>query len=429
MVDEIFKEIEDDRIREVNLQFSDLHGMTKCVTVSPKKLKASINEGVWFDGSSIEGFTRICESDMYLQPDFSTFSADKESGTARIICDVYTPDGNPFYGDPRYILKRAVEEASELGYEYMVGPELEFFLLEKGGQPHDNAGYFDFPPSDLATDVKSAIVKAVEKIDLEWEVHHHEVAPGQHEFDFRYDTALKTADRTLTLKQIVKSTAHKHRLNATFMPKPFPDVNGSGMHVHQSLFKDSSNIFSDLSDRYKLSQTAYNFIAGQLLHSKAITALVAPTVNSYKRLVPGFEAPVFICWGQINRSALIRIPQYRVQKTQSARAELRSPDPSANPYLAFAVMLSAGLDGIKRGLLPPEPINEDIKSLSTEKLGGIERLPTSLPDALNELEKDDVIRDALGGMFLEKYLEAKTKEWGSYRKSISEWERNMYLRY
>jgi len=429
---------EEDGVKFIQLQFTDIHGAIKSVTIPIHKLAESLEKGTWFDGSSIEGFTRIAESDMYLKPDPSTYAIlpweTREEATARLICDVYTPDGKPFEGDPRYILKRAMKEAEELGYEYKVGPELEFFLFKPREEEiipvtHDKAGYFDFSPRDLATQVRKDIIKALESMGLEVEMSHHEVAPGQHEIDFKYDNALKTADNAITFKHVVKSIAQKHGLYATFMPKPLFGVNGSGMHVHQSLFKDGKNAFFDAKDNYKLSSVAKNFVAGQLAHVKAMSAVTAPKVNSYKRLVPGFEAPVYICWAQINRSALIRIPRYSPGREQATRAEIRCPDPSCNPYLAFAVMLKAGLNGIKSKLIPPEPVEEDVYEFDEAKLEHhkIDTLPGSLGDALTELKKDKVIQEALGGHTLPIYLAAKKAEYDEYRLQVTKWELEKYF--
>jgi len=353
---------------------------------------------------------------------------------ARIICDVYMPDGKPFDGDPRNILKKAIAKANEEGFEYFVGPELEFFLFQtKEGEvqtvPHDVGGYFDFAPRDLASDVRRDIIFSLEKMDLEVEASHHEVAFGQHEIDFKYGKALTTADKVNTFKYTVKAIAQKHNLYASFMPKPIYGINGSGMHVHQSLFKGSKNVFFDAEDEYKLSDTAKHFIAGQLEHAKGLSAIVAPTVNSYKRLVPGYEAPVYISWGQVNRSALIRIPRYSKGRENSTRAELRCPDPSCNPYLAFAVMLTAGLDGIKRKLEVPNPVEESLYDLDSEKLNNnkIQTLPENLRDAIIALEQDKVLKETLGEHCFAHYIKSKKTEWRDYAKQVSKWEIGRYL--
>ena len=358
--------------------------------------------------------------------------------TARLICDVYTPDGKPFEGDPRHILKRVMEEAAELGFEYNVGPELEFFIFkpkEETGEikpvTHDVAGYFDFSPRDLASEVRKDIIFALEAMGLEVEMSHHEVAPGQHEIDFKYGPALLQADRAITFKHVVKSIAYKHDLYASFMPKPIFGQNGSGMHVHQSLLdiKTGKNAFFDAGDNYKLSAVAKSFIAGQLQHVKGMSAVTAPTVNSYKRLVPGYEAPVYICWAQINRSALIRIPRYSPGREQATRAELRCPDPSCNPYLAFAVMLKAGLDGVKRKLTPPEPVEEDVYEFDEAKLISrkIDTLPASLGEAMIELKKDKVVQEALGPHTYPLYIKAKKAEFDEFRLQVTKWELDKYF--
>jgi len=429
-----------ENVKFIQLQFTDLHGMIKAVTIPIDKLPECLEKGTWFDGSSIEGFTRICESDMYLKPDPGTYVLlpwSDSAPTARLICDVYTPDGRPFEGDPRFILKKALKEASEMGYEYNVGPELEFFLFrpkETGEMipaTHDVAGYFDYSPRDLAVNVRNEIIFVLESLGIEVETSHHEVAPGQHEIDFKYGDALTQADRCITFKHAVKSIANKHGLYATFMPKPIFGAAGSGMHVHQSLFdiRTRKNAFYDGADRYKLSSLAKSFIAGQLAHVKGFCAVTAPTVNSYKRLVPGYEAPVYISWARINRSALIRIPKYSPGREQSTRVELRCPDPSSNPYLAFAVMLKAGLDGIKKKMSPPEPVEEDIYELDEQKLQemNIATLPGSLGEALEELKKDRAIQEALGPHTYPLYLKAKKEEWSSYRIQVTAWEHEQYF--
>lgn len=437
----VLDKVEEDNVKFVQLQFTDLHGAIKSVTIPTHKLAESLEKGTWFDGSSIEGFTRIAESDMYLEPDPKTYALlpweTGEEATARLICDIYTPEGKPFEGDPRYILKRAMKEAAEMGYEFKVGPELEFFLFKpkEDGQlvpvAHDKAGYFDFSPRDLAVQVRRDIIKALEAMGLEIETAHHEVAPGQHEISFKYDTALKTADNAITFKHVVKSIAQKHGLYATFMPKPLFGENGSGMHVHQSLFdiKTGKNVFFDPNDDYKLSSIAKSFLAGELAHVKAMASILAPKVNSYKRLVPGFEAPVYICWAQINRSSLIRIPRYSPGREQATRAEIRCADPSCNPYLAFAVMLKAGLDGIKKKLTPPKPVEEDVYEFDEAKLNihKIDTLPGSLGEAMIELKKDPVIQEALGKHTYPIYVAAKKAEFDEFRLQVTKWELDKYL--
>lgn len=428
-----------DEIKFIFLQFTDILGMIKSVTIPVERLQDALDKGIWFDGSSIQGFVRICESDMILRPDPLTYQAIpwKIEGrkSARFICDVLTPEGGPFEGDPRTILKKALAEASQMGYVFNTGPEVEFYLLKKeDGRittvPHDIGGYFDYPARDFASEVREDIIFALEAMGMVAEMSHHEVGPGQHEIDVRYSDALTSADNTVTLKYVIKSIASQHGLYASFMPKPLFGQAGSGMHVHQSLFdKMGKNAFYASEDKYKLSEVAYNFLAGQLSHAKALTAILAPTVNSYKRLVSGYEAPVYICWAQVNRSALIRIPRYSPGREQSTRMELRCPDPSCNPYLAFAVMLKAGLDGIKKGLKPPQPVEEDVYKLESSKLEElkIDTLPFSIKRAVEELEKDEAIKEALGKHTFDKFREAKLSEFDDYRMQITQWELDKYL--
>ncbi len=428
-----------DGVKFINLQFTDIIGNVKSVTIPINHLKNALDKGVWFDGSSVEGFARIHESDMFLKPDLTTYAVipwhDGEERTARFICDVHMPDGKPFEGDPRFVLKRVMEEAKKMGLVYNTGPELEFFLFKKDNGhikplPHDSGGYFDLN-MDLAFEVRKDMVLALEKMGIDAEASHHEVAHAQHEIDFKYGDAVRTADNAITFKLTLKAIAQKHDLHATFMPKPIFGINGSGMHVHQSLFdiKTGKNMFYDPKDRYKLSQMAYHFIAGQMEHVRGMSAILAPLVNSYKRLVPGYEAPVYICWAQINRSALMRIPMYSKGREQSVRCELRCPDPSCNPYLAFAVMLKAGLDGIKRKLVPPKPVEENVYDFDDSKLEGmnISVLPHSLYEAIKELKKDRLVQEALGEKLFERYVEAKIKEWDEFRTTVTEWEVERYL--
>jgi len=436
----VLKDVEQEDVKFIDLQFTDIHGVIKSVTIPVQQLEDSLDNGTWFDGSSITGFARIFESDMYLMPDPATYVKlpwePKERGVARVICDVHSSNGKPFEGDPRYILKRALADAAKLGFVYNTGTEPEFFLFKTNGDlvtkpvPHDVGSYFDFSPKDLASDVREDIVFALRSLGMYVEMSHHEVAFGQHEIDFRYDDALKTADNTLTFKYAVKAIAHQYGLYATFMPKPVFGINGSGMHVHQSLFnKKGKNVFYDAKDEYKLSKIARGFIAGQLRHISAISAIVASTVNSYKRLVPGYEAPVYISWARRNRSALIRVPSYSPGREQSMRAELRCPDSSCNPYLAFAAMLKAGLDGIKKGLEPPEPVEEDVYEFDDAKLKKfyIKTLPSSLKEALDEFERSDLVKETLGEHTFNEYLAAKKSEWDEYRIQVTEWELKRYL--
>jgi glutamine synthetase len=411
------------------------------------QLEGAVEHGKWFDGSSIEGFARIAESDMFLVPDLSTFSAvpwepgfDGEgkplpTGSARVICDVFTPNGDPFPGDPRHVLRRQLDKARELGLELFTGPELEFFLLRRNNGaieplPHDGAGYFDLS-EDLGTEVRKSMMNDLEALGIKVETAHHEVAIGQHEIDFEYADALHTADNAVTFKTTLKAAAAREGLYATFMPKPFFGINGSGMHVHQSLWDPTSkkNLFADPADAYGLSEMARQYIAGTLEHARGMIAVLAPLVNSYKRLVPGYEAPVYVGWARINRSALIRIPQISAGQTSSTRIELRCPDPSSNPYLAFAVMLAAGLDGIARKLTPPDPVEENLYHFDAAKLESrnIRQLPGTLREALDELCADSVIREALGEHLFERFVEAKAEEWDAYRTQVTSWERERYL--
>ena len=437
---DVLARVEKEGVRFVNLQFTDVVGLTKSVTIPAHQFEDCIDHGKWFDGSSIEGFARIAESDMYLDPDLSTFAVIPwERGadtTAKVICDVFTPEGEPFPGDPRYVLKRALKEATDLGYTFNTGPELEFFLLRLGPNdevslsPHDEGGYFDLS-TDLAAQVRKEMVNALEEIGITVETAHHEVATGQHEIDFQYDEALKTADNAVTFRYTLKAVARKFGLHATFMPKPFYGINGSGMHTHMSLadVQSGKNLFADPNDEYGLSDLAKRFAAGVLSHARGMSAVLAPLVNSYKRLVPGYEAPVYVSWARVNRSALIRVPKISRGNPQSARIELRCPDPSCNPYLAFACMLRAGLDGVKRNLPVPAAVEENLYEFDEAMLArhNVQTLPGSLRDALDELERDELIRDTLGPHVYERFYEAKRQEWDEYRMRVSNWEIERYL--
>lgn len=437
-VQEVKQLIERENVAFINLQFTDIIGIVKSVTIPISQFDDCLEHGKWFDGSSIEGFARIAESDMRLIPDLSTFRVipweRDHNVTARVICDVVEPSGESFPGDPRYVLKKAVEEARQLGYEYMTGPELEFFLfrlsdLEKTQVlPHDRGSYFDLSTDD-AYGVRKDMVNALEDIGISVETSHHEVASGQHEIDFQYADAVTTGDAAVTLRYTLKAVAERHGLHCTFMPKPLFGINGSGMHTHQSFFQNGENIFSDPSDPYGLSKLAKHFIAGQLAHARAMIAVLAPTVNSYKRLVPGFEAPVYLSWARVNRSALIRVPRVTQGQAKATRVELRCPDPTANPYLAFATMLKAGLDGIKRELEAPQPIEENLYLFDEQMLAkhGVGMLPGSLGEAIIELKRDEVIQDALGEHVYEHFIEAKQMEWDEYRQNVSQWEHDRYL--
>jgi glutamine synthetase len=424
-------------VKFMRLQFTDILGVIKNVEIPDRQFAAALDGAIMFDGSSIEGFVRIEESDMYLRPDLSTFRIlPWTQGTgeriARLICDIYNPDGTPFAGCPRHTLKRAIARAAEVGYVMNAGPEAEFFLFQtKDGNPttesHDAAGYFDLAPVDLGEDVRRQIVLALETMGLEVEAAHHEVASGQHEIDFRYDDVLVTADNVSTFRFIVKNVAQQNGLHATFMPKPVYGINGSGMHTHQSLFAEEGNAFYDVDAPWQLSRTCLNYIAGLLRHARGFCAITNPLVNSYKRLVPGFEAPTNIAWSEKNRSPLVRVPAARGGAT---RVELRMPDPSCNPYLALAVMLRAGLEGIEHDLDPGPPINKNIYKMSYRERRHlrIDELPGNLNDALDALEKDEVVQDALGRHIYEHFIEAKRNEWLEYIQQVSAWEIQRYLK-
>ena len=438
---ELLKRVKEDGVKFVSLQFTDVTGTVKSVDMPVSGLEGALEDGVWFDGSSVEGFARIQESDMRLVLDPGTYAvlpwSLEERRRARIFCDIQMPDGRPFEGDPRGVLKRMIAKIAERGWTYNIGPEPEFFLF-KGTNghgvhpvPHDVGGYFDFSAGDDAVRVRTELMDALSSMGLEVEVGHHEVALGQHEIDFRFADAVKAADNVLTLKYTVKAIAALRGLTASFMPKPVYGINGSGMHCHQSLFDtNGDNLFFSKEDEYHLSPIAYSFIAGQLKHARGLAALVAPTVNSYKRLVPGYEAPVYIGWAQQNRSALIRIPRYTEGRDKSMRAELRFPDPSSNPYLAFAGMLAAALDGIDNKLTPPKPLNNvNLYHLDAKdrKRMGVGELPGSLGEALGELSKDKVLVDALGESAYEAFIRAKTEEWDEFRLRVSDYEIERYL--
>ncbi len=429
--------VEEDRIRFIDLQFTDVVGVVKNVTIPAHELPEALQNGIWFDGSSIEGFARVAESDMHLRPDANTFTVlpwlSGEEATARLICDVYTPDGQPFQGDPRAVLRSAIREAENMGFQYNTGPELEFFLLKPhpDGQlipplPHDAASYFD-APSDMAAGLRRQMAAMLEALGLEVEAMHHEGAPGQQEIDFRYSDALTTADSAVTLRVALKIIAQQNGLYCTFLPKPVRGLNGSGMHVHQSLayLANGKNAFADPGDPHGLSKIAKHFIAGQLAHARGMCAVLAPLVNSYKRLVAGYEAPVHISWARINRSALIRVP--RASTSASTRIELRCPDPACNPYLGFAVMLAAGLDGIRREIQVPEATEENIYLLDARRSPPQVTLPGSLNQAINAMEEDEVVCAALGPHICERFISAKRLEWEDFRLEVTPWELNKYL--
>jgi len=437
-VQKVLEQAEKDEIKFITLQFTDLLGVIKEVIIPVEKLQDALTDGVWFDGSSIEGFARIQESDLFLKPDMATYAVvpwlTEDGKTARLICDIYRSDGKPFEGDPRFILKQAAAEAEKQGYEYNVGPEPEFYLFRtddvKRATPIDYGSYFDLSSHEGYKAIKK-IMAALENFAIEVETSHHEVGFGQYEIDFHYGHCLDIADKVVTLKYTAKKIAQIHSLHATFMPKPIMDKPGSGMHTHQSLFdtKTKTNAFYDKELQYNLSKVAYNFIAGQIKHINAMCAILCPTVNSYKRLVSGFEAPVYVTWAAMNRSALLRVPKWFRQRKEAARIELRCPDPACNPYLAFAVMLKAGLDGIKNDLQPPEPVEENIYQMDGESLvkKNIGLLPTSLAEALDALKKDEVLQETLGQHLFERYIDVKTKEWDEFKKQVTNWEIETYL--
>ena len=433
---DIMRIVADEDVEFIRMQFTDIFGQLKNVAITASQLEKALNNQIMIDGSSIEGFTRIHESDQYLYPDPDSFTilpwATGTGRTARLICDVYNPDGTPFIGDPRGVLKRALKKAADMGYTFNVGPECEFFLFEtdEHGRPTtktgDEAGYFDLGPLDHGESTRREICMALEAMGFEIEASHHEVAAGQHEIDFKYADALTTADRIMTFKLAVKSISQKNGLHATFMPKPVFGINGSGMHTNMSLFKDGRNVFFDESDPRKLSKIAYSFIAGILTHVKGMAAITNPLVNSYKRLVPGYEAPCYLAWSASNRSALIRIPAARGQAT---RVELRCPDPACNPYLTLAVCLAAGLDGIEKGMTPPEETTENIFAMDAETRAakGIDSLPGSLSESVDAMEKDAVVAEALGRHIFDYYTAGKRREWDDYRTAVSDWEIAKYI--
>ena len=438
---ELLLRVKEDDVKFISFQFTDVNGYVKSLDAPIDQLQGALDNGIWFDGSSVEGFARIQESDMHLLIDPDTYAilpwTSPELRRARVFCDIYQPDGEPYARDPRGVLKRTLKRVEEKGWVFNIGPEPEFFLFKRNGSdnihpvPHDVGGYFDFSPNDEAVTVRTELMSALKMMGLEIEVGHHEVALGQHEIDFRFADALKTADNVLTLKYTVKAIAAQHGLVASFMPKPIFGINGSGMHCHQSLFdKEGNNLFFDPNDEFNLSKMAYGFIAGQLKHARALAAIVAPTVNSYKRLVPGYEAPVYVGWAQRNRSALIRIPRYTPGQDKAVRMELRFPDPSSNPYLAFSAMLASGLDGVENDLTPPAGLNNiNVYDLTAEerKALNISELPGSLMAALEELDKDELLKETLGESIYESFVRAKKAEWEEYRIKVMDWEIERYL--
>lgn len=435
--DDIFRMVEEEDVEFIRLQFTDIFGTLKNIAITSSQLEKALDNKCMFDGSSVEGFVRIEESDMYLYPDYDTFEIfpwrPQQGKVARLICDVYTPDGKPFEGDPRWILKKTIKEANEMGYRFDVGPECEFFLFhtDDNGLPttlsHEKAGYFDLGPNDLGENIRRDMVLTLEEMGFEIEASHHEVAPAQHEIDFKYDEVLKTADNIQTFKMTVKTIAKRHGLYATFMPKPKFGISGSGMHINMSLAtEEGKNIFADENGKIGLSDNAYHFIAGIMKHVRGMSAITNPLVNSYKRLVPGYEAPVYIAWSAKNRSPLIRIPASRGNGT---RVELRNPDPTANPYLVLALCLAAGLDGIKNKIEVPESVDCNIYEMTPgeRRAAGIENMPADLKEAVDCLVADEFLCSVLGEHITTKYVEAKMKEWENYTTRVSQWEIDEYL--
>lgn len=435
--DDIFRMVEEEDVEFIRLQFTDIFGTLKNIAITSSQLEKALDNKCMFDGSSVEGFVRIEESDMYLYPDYDTFEIfpwrPQQGKVARLICDVHTPDGKPFEGDPRWILKKTIKEANEMGYRFDVGPECEFFLFhtDDNGLPttlsHEKAGYFDLGPNDLGENIRRDMVLTLEDMGFEIEASHHEVAPAQHEIDFKYDEALKTADNIQTFKMTVKTIAKRHGLYATFMPKPKFGISGSGMHINMSLAtEEGKNIFADENGKIGLSDDAYHFIAGIMRHARGMSAITNPLVNSYKRLVPGYEAPVYIAWSAKNRSPLIRIPASRGNGT---RVELRNPDPTANPYLVLALCLAAGLDGIKNKIEVPESVDCNIYEMTPgeRRAAGIENMPADLKEAVDCLVADEFLCSVLGEHITTKYVEAKMKEWENYTTRVSQWEIDEYL--
>jgi len=434
-VEDVFRVVRDKEISFIQFWFSDILGVLKSFSIRPSELEEAMTEGMGFDGSSIEGFARIEESDMIAKPDPTTFQIlpwrPEEKPVARMFCDILQPDTSPYPGDPRYALKRMLAKAAEKGYTYYLGPELEYFYFKSSAAPDiiDEGGYFDAPPLDMGMDLRRHTIFALEKMGVRIEYSHHEVAASQHEIDMRYDEGLKMADKTMTLKATVKAVAMLNGVYATFMPKPIFGINGSGMHTHQSLFKDGKNAFYDPTDQYHLSASGKSYIAGLLKHAREITGICSQWVNSYKRLVPGYEAPVYVAWARRNRSALVRVPMYKPGKETATRCEYRAPDPACNPYLAFAVMLAAGLKGIESNYPLPEPVEVDIYHMSEVERArlGIQELPGSLYEATQELENSALVRESLGEHIFNKFLENKKIEWDRFRTHVSQYEIERYL--
>jgi glutamine synthetase len=434
--DYILKKAKEQDVKFIKLWFTDILGMLKSFDITVEELEGALEEGMGFDGSSIEGFARIDESDMVALPDPDTWRLlpwrpREHHAEARMFCDILMPGGQPFEGDPRFVLKRNLKKAADLGFTYYVGPELEYFYFKSPAAPEslDKAGYFDLTPRDAAIDMRRETVLQLEEMGIGVEYSHHEVADSQHEIDMRYTDALTMADSVMTYRLVVKEVAFKHDTYATFMPKPVFGINGSGMHVHQSLFRGDRNAFFDVKDPYHLSKEARSFIAGLLAHAPEITAVCNQWINSYKRLVPGYEAPVYLSWARRNRSDLIRVPEYRPGREKATRIEFRSPDPACNPYLCFSVMLAAGLEGIEKNLKPPDPIEENVYEMTAEEREkrGISTLPASLLEAIQLTEKSELVKKALGDHVFNSFIENKKKEWDEYRIHVTEYETKKYL--
>lgn len=433
--EDVMRFVKDKDVSFIQIWFTDVLGILKSFAITPSELESALTEGMGFDGSSIEGFARIEESDMIAKPDPTTLQIipwrPQDRPIARMFCDILEPDGTPYVGDPRYVLKRVLKQAADKGYTYYVGPELEFFCFESNTETKvvDTGGYFDAPPLDRGNDLRRAAIFAMQQMGIQVEYSHHEVAPSQHEIDLRYDSALSMADKTMTYRIAVKESARAMGLYVTFMPKPIFGINGSGMHTHQSLFTGNRNAFYDANAQFHLSETARHYIAGILKHAREITAVNNQWVNSYKRLVPGYEAPVYIAWANRNRSTLVRVPMYKPGKEQATRIELRSPDPACNPYLAFAVMLAAGMDGMENKYPLSEPVEEDVYHMTParrEELG-IASLPNNLYEAVQEMEKSELVRRTLGDHIFDKLVENKRIEWDMYRTHVSQYEIDRYL--
>ena len=432
--EDVLKIVKEKNVSFIQFWFTDVLGMLKTFAITPSELENGMNEGMGFDGSSIEGFARIEESDMVALPEPGTFQLlpwRPDRPVARMFCDIVNPDHTPYDGDPRYVLKRLLQKIGEKGYTFYVGPELEYFYFKSNKAPEgiDTGGYFDSRPLDMASDLRRDTIFALQDMGIEVEYSHHEVAPSQHEIDLRYDDALSMSDKTMTYRIVVKEIARQHGYYATFMPKPIFGENGSGMHVHQSLFSGDRNLFFDVNDPYHLSKMAKWYIAGIMKHAREIIAVTNQWVNSYKRLVPGYEAPVYISWARRNRSAMIRVPMYKPGKETATRIEFRAPDPACNPYLAFAVMLAAGLKGIENQYEIPDPIEEDIYEMSEKEKNerGIITLPGNLYEALLEVENSELVKDALGEHIFNKFVENKKIEWDMYRTHVSQYEIEKYM--